>query len=213
MDAHRDPLFEKQKGAAETLDRRRKVAHDVSVRVAADRSDFFYRLSLLSGGALTFSVAWLGYFAPLTTCRLMLIYASWLFLLTSLCACLIRNLSHQGYLFADVASKRIESEIAYIDVDSELITTHVVAYSESSENFDRHRELRINKENRELWQEELKKHQPFVDRYWKRVKLMEGLATSCVFVGFLLLIIFAVVNSYIAYKNAPTKPIPTQFGY
>lgn len=104
-----DPLMEKRKGIAETLNRRRKRASEASLKVAEDRNTFFDRLAVLNAGALTLSVTLLGTSAQQHPHKLLLLYMAWASLLVALLACLVRNFSHQGYVFSDATSKRAES--------------------------------------------------------------------------------------------------------
>jgi hypothetical protein len=191
-----DPLIEKRSSVAETLNRRRRTASDASVKIAADRNAFFDKLAVLNAGALTFSVTLLGRSVQPDPHKMLLLYAAWVSLLIALGACLVRNFSHQDYQFSDAASRRAESEIAYIDVDTEIVSTKSIVYADSAEPFDRERELRINRENREVWQKELTRLQPRTQRNWRLVVATEWIAGIAMFVGFLLLIVFAVnVNS------------------
>ncbi len=187
-----DPLIDKRNSVAETLNRRRRTASEVSIKIAADRSAFFDKLAVLNAGALTFSVTLLGRSVQSDPHKMLLLYAAWVSLLIALGACLIRNFSHQGYQFWDAASKRAESEIAYIDVDTEIVSTKSIVYADSAEPFDKERELRIDKENREVWQKELARLQSKVERHWRLVVATEWIAGIAMFVGFLLLIVFAV---------------------
>ncbi|SRR6266478_676916 len=187
-----DPLIEKRSSVAETLNRRRRTASEASTKVAADRNAFFDKLAVLNAGALTFSVTLLGRSVQSDPHKMLLLYAAWVSLLIALGACLIRNFSHQGYQFWDAASKRAESEIAYIDVDTEMVSTKPIIYADSPEPFDKERELRINRENREVWQKELTKLHPRTARSWRLVVATEWIAGITMFAGFLLLIVFAV---------------------
>ncbi len=190
-----DPLIEKRKSIAETLNRRRQTASETSKKVAEDRNAFFDRLAVLNAGALTFSVTLLGTSVRQHPNSLLLLYVAWASLLIALFACLLRNLTHQGYLFSDAASKRGESEIAYIEVDSEIVSAKSIVYADSAEPFDKERELRINKENREVWQKELTRMQKKTERNWRLVVASEWIAGIAMLLGFVLLIVFAVANS------------------
>lgn len=190
-----DPLFEKRNAVAETLNRRRQAASEASIKVAEERNAFFDKLAVLNAGALTFSVTLLGHSVQQFHYTLFLLYAAWMFLLIALGACLIRNFSHQGYRFSDAATKRAESEISYIDVDSEIISTKPVIYADAAEPFDKEREIKINKENRDVWQAELARIGEKAIRNWRLVVMTEWVAGICMSAGFLLLIVFAVFNS------------------
>jgi uncharacterized integral membrane protein len=190
-----DPLVEKRTAIAETLNRRRQTASETSKKVAEDRNAFFDRLALLNAGALTFSVTLLGTSVRQHPQSLLLLYVAWASLLVALFACLLRNLSHQGYVFSDAAAKRAESEIAYIEVDSEIVSTKSIVYADSAEPFDKERELKINKENREVWQKELTRIQKKAERNWQLVVATEWIARIAMLLGFVLLIVFAVANS------------------
>ena len=202
-----DPLVEKRKAKAETLNRQRQRASETSIKVAEDRNSFFDRLAILNAGALTFSVTLLGHSVQLQPHKILLLHAAWVSLLIALGACLVRNFSHQGYQFSDAATKRAESEIAYIDVDSEIVSTKPIAYADSAGPFDKERELRINKENREVWQKELTRLQPEVERHWRLVISAEWIAGIAMLAGFLLLIVFAVANSSVP-VGFPLHPGP-----
>jgi hypothetical protein len=190
-----DPLREKIAAAAETLNRRRQAASEASKKVADERTAFFDKLAILNAGALTFSVTLLGHPVRHSLCTLFPLYAAWVFLLIALGACLIRNFSHQGYRFSDAATKRAESEIAYIEADSEIVSSRPAIYADSAEPFDREREIKINRENREAWQTELARHQQEANRGWRLVVVTEWVAGICMLAGFLLLIVFAIFNT------------------
>ena len=133
-----------------------------------------------------------------------MLYAAWIFLLTAFGACLVRIYAHHAYTFSDAAKNRAESEIAYIDVDSEIISERgtEIVYSDSSTPFDKARELKINKENREVWQQALKVRQKGTEKGWGLVKATQLVAGSAMLVGFLLLIGFAVITS-----SQPAPPL------
>ncbi len=192
-----DPLIEKRNAIAETLNRRRQTASEASRKVAEDRNAFFDRLAFLNAGALTFSVTLLGTSVRQHPQSLLLLYVAWASLLIALFACLVRNLSHQGYLFSDAASKKAESEIAYIDVDTEIVSTKsaLISYADSSESFDKERELKVNKENREAWQSVFARMRKKEERNWRLVVATEWIAGIAMLVGFLLLVVFAITNS------------------
>ena len=190
-----DPLATKHREKTEALNRRRVSHSETSKKIAEDRNAFFDKLALLNAGALTFSVTFLGNLAEQHPHRIFVLHTAWAFLLAALGACLVRNLSHQHYLFSDQAAKRAEAEIAFINVDDEVISRRPIAYSDSSEPFDLKRELLINRENRDIWRKELTEEQPRAERHWRLVLIMEWAAGLSMFTGFLLLVIFAVLNS------------------
>lgn len=192
-----NPLVEKRNAAGETLDRRRRTAAEFSVKLADDRIAFFDRLALLSAGALTFSVTLLGHTSQPHPHRLFVLYAAWLFLLLSLCSCLLRNYSNQAHRFYQVGSNRAESEVALFDADSEVVAAMAgqIAYSDASEPFDKDRELKINRENREVWQKEFERTKKKAEAHWKVSQWAERVAGVSILIGFLLLIAFAVVST------------------
>jgi hypothetical protein len=198
-----DPLREKLKAAAETLTRRRQGAFEASVRGVEERNAFFDKLAVLNAGALTFSVTLLGHSVQKSLSTLFILYAAWLFLLVALGACLVRNFSNSAYRFSDAASKRAESEISYIDADNEIVSSRSIIYQDSTEPFDRDREIKVNKENREVWQTELARHQQAVNRKSRLFEVAEWVASICMFAGFLLLIVFAIFSSL---SPAASKP-------
>ena len=93
-------------------------------------------------GALTFSVTLAGRLVLNARSPKTLFFA-WGFLLIAAGACLLRNLSHQHYQMADSVASMAEAEVAYIDVDHEVIGTGNVMYSDSPELFDQNREVTL----------------------------------------------------------------------
>lgn len=190
-----DPLIAERNAVAEKLNRRRLTASDASKEIAQNRNSFFERLALLIAGALTFSVTLIGHLGEQSVHAVLFLHVAWGFLLLALLACLARNLSHQHFVFSDVAVDRAEAEIAFIDVGTRIVSTKTLAYSDSSEAFDKERELLIYKNNRQVWQKEQDERRRQSGRYWRLVRVMEWAACLCMFFGFLLLVTFAVANS------------------
>jgi hypothetical protein len=193
-----NPLVEKRNAAGETLDRRRRTAAEFSAKLADDRVAFFDRLALLAAGALTFSVTLLGHTSQTHPHRLFVLYAAWLLLLLSLGSCLLRNYSNQAHRFYQVGSNRAESEVSLLDADSAVVDAMAgsIKYSDASEPFDKDRELKINRENREVWQKEFERTKKKADTHWKLTQWAERIAGVSILAGFLLLIAFAVVSTY-----------------
>jgi hypothetical protein len=193
-----NPLVEKRNAAGETLDRRRRTAAEFSAKLADERVAFFDRLALLAAGALTFSVTLLGHISQPHPHRLFVLFAAWLLLLLGLGCCLVRNYSNQSHRFYKVGSNRAESEVSVIDADSELVAAMAgsIKYMDAFEPFDKDRELKINRENRELWQKEFERTKQKADTHWKLSQWAEWVAGVGILVGFLLLIVFAVVSTY-----------------
>lgn len=190
-----DPLVTKVQDLAQKLNRRRRTASETSEKLIEKRDTFFDRLALLNAGALTFSITLFASFSLKNPRGLLLLHTAWIFLLVALAACLVRNLSHQHYRFAHVAASMARAEVDYIDVDHEVISTKVVAYSDSSETFDKPREVKINRENRAKWEQQLAEMEAQRDRHWTLVKVSEWIAAVSMTSGFLLLVIFATVNT------------------
>jgi hypothetical protein len=122
------------------------------------------------------------------------LFFAWGFLLLAAGACLIRNLSHQHYQMAEAIANMAESEVAYIDVDHEVISTDNVAYSDSAEPFDQKREIAVNRSNREIWKSTLETEQRRVSRHWRIVTGAEWTAGLAMMAGFGCLIAFALRN-------------------
>lgn len=191
MSTAHNPLLEKVKNEADKLNRRRQTASDTSKEIVARREAFFDRLLLMNVGALTFSVTLAGRMGnnahlPKT------LFGAWGFLLLAAGACLVRNLSHQHYQLADALTNRAESEIAYIDVDHEMISRGNVMYSDSTELFDQNREITINRSNRDIWKETLETQHRAATRSWGIVHTAEWVAGSAMLLGFSFLITFAL---------------------
>jgi hypothetical protein len=189
-----DPLIEKHKNEATRLNRRRQTASETSKQIVVRREAFFDRLALLNAGALTFSVTLLGSLAAKNPHGKHLLFAAWFLLLIAVGACLLRNLSHQHYQLADALTKMAESEVAYIDIDHEIVSTKNIMYSDSTEAFDRQREITLNRANREVWKKSLDDQQRKSSWHWYIVHGSEWMAGISMILGFALLVIFAVRN-------------------
>jgi hypothetical protein len=107
----------------------------------------------------------------------------------------LRNLVHQHYRASDVVALRAEAEIAFIDVDTEVISTRAVVYSDSAEPFDKERELSLNRANREIWKKHYNEELLRSEQHWGIVQSAEWVAAVSMFFGFLLLVLFAVLNT------------------
>lgn len=190
-----DPLDTRRRNAAEKLNRRRLAASETSKKIAEERNSFFDRLAILNGGALTFSVTLFGHFAPSHPGRTYLLHTAWALLVIALGACLLRNLVYQHYRTSDVVAQMAEAEIAWIDVDTEVISTRTVLYSDTEEPFDKNRELSLNRANRDVWQKSYKREQLKSTHHWAMVQIAEWVAAVSMFLGFLLLVVFAVSNT------------------
>jgi len=190
-----DPLITKVKDLAEKLNRRRRAAAETSEKLIEERSAFFDRLAILNAGALTFSATLFGTLMLDDPRGVFCLHAAWAFLLIALASCLARNLFHQHYRFSHVGAEMAKAEVAYIDVDHEVISTTAVAYSDSSDPFDKEREVKINRSNREKWQQELERQESQRERYWTFARITEWTAAVAMFIGFLLLTVFVTINT------------------
>jgi hypothetical protein len=88
-----------------------------------------------------------------------------------------------------------EAEIEWIDVDTEVISTSAVVYSDTAEPFDKDRELSLNRSNREIWQKSYNKELLKSKQHWAIVRTAEWVAALSMFLGFLLLVVFAIWNT------------------
>lgn len=95
---------------------------------------------------------------------------------------------------ADALTNMAESEVAYIDVDHEVISTENVMYADSTEQFDQNREVTLNRANREIWKKTLETQQRAATRHWGIVHTAEWVAGSAMLLGFAFLITFALRN-------------------
>ena len=156
-------------------------------------------LALLNAGALTFSVTLLGH--PTQALSLFyFVYAAWIFLLIALAACLVRTYSNLEHRFYSVASNRAESEIALIDADTDAVgvLSDYLKYDDAAEPFDKDRELRINKENRDEWQKVLAKTKRRADIGWTVFGIAQWTASIAMCLGFLFLIVFAIFRTQLS---------------
>lgn len=98
-----------------------------------------------------------------------------------------------------MGSKMAASEVQVIDADTEAVAglAGSIKYDDAAEAFDTERELRINRENREVWKRELDRNETKAGTQWKLSRAAEWTACVSMFVGFLLLIAFAIVNTYL----------------
>jgi hypothetical protein len=197
MSTPHNPLVERRNAAAEKLNRRRQTAVETSVKTAEESNAFFDKLAVLSAGALTFSVTFLSRPAQ-AHWQLFILYAAWVLLLIALASCLVRNYSNIGHRFYKVVSDRAESEVALIDADSEVVSAmaELLKYDDAAEPFDKDRELKINRENREVWHKEFERAKKHADVRWKVHGIAERAAGLGACLGFLLLIVFAILNTY-----------------
>jgi hypothetical protein len=191
-----NPLIAKRNAAAETLNRRRRTASETSVKITEESNAFFDRLAVLNAGALTFSVTLLGH-PTQTNSRFYILYGAWILLLIALASCLVRNYSNIGHRFYSSVSNRAEAEIALIDADSEAVDSlsGFIKYDDAAEPFNKERELKINRENREVWQEELERVKKQIRIRWRVHGIAEWTAAVSMCLGLLLLIIFAICNT------------------
>ena len=194
-----NPLVERRNNAAEQLDRRRRTAAETSVKVAEGLNAYFDRLALLAAGALTFSVTLVGHPTRAHSHRLFIIYAAWACLLTALGSCLLRVFSNHGHRFYKVGANRAEAEVALIDADTEVLKVlgHSIAYSDAAEPFDKQRELKINDDNRAVWRKEFLRTEKMANLLWRIHQGAGWIAGVAMFLGFLLMMTFAIYNTYV----------------
>jgi hypothetical protein len=197
MGSTNNPVVAKRNSAGATLDRRRRTAAEMSVKIAEESSGFFDKLAVLNAGALTFSVTLLSRQTQ-PHWQLFILYAAWVLLLVALASCLLRNYANLGHRFFSVGSNRAESEVALIDADTEAVKALAgsLQYEDSVEPFDQVRELRINLENREAWQNEFERTKRRATFLWKVHQVTQWSAGLGMLLGFFLLIIFAILNTY-----------------
>jgi hypothetical protein len=193
-----NPLIEKVNAATEKVNRRRQRAAETSAKVADDLNMYFDRLALLAAGALTFSVTLLGQPTHPHSHRFFIIYAAWGCLLISLGSSLLRVFSNIGHRFYRVGAGRAEAEVEYIDADTEAVDKmdHALKYADATEPFDKKRELKINENNRAVWKTEQKRTEKIAARLWRLAVAAQWTTGVSLFLGFLLLMSFAVYNTY-----------------
>jgi hypothetical protein len=85
-----------------------------------------------------------------------------------------------------------------IDADTDAVKAMAafLKYDDATEPFDKDQELRINKENRQVWQKEFERARKYAAIRWRVHEIAEWTAGLGMVFGFLLLIIFAVCNTY-----------------
>lgn len=203
MSGQVDPLQAKVQDLAETLNRRRRTASETSQKIIEERNAFFDRLALLNAGALTFSVTLFASLSVKNPRGLVYLHVAWALLLIALAASLLRNLSHQHYRTSHSIASMAEAEINFLDVTLEALSTRVVGYTDSSEPFDKERDIESNRSNRASWEKKLAQWGTSRDRHWAIVRGTEWLAAISMTAGFLFLIIFATVNTRRANVNPP----------
>ena len=201
MSSH-NPLQTKVQNLTEKLNRSRLSASETSETLIRERNAFFDRLALLNAGALTFSVTLFASLSLKNPRSLIFVHTAWISLLIAVAACLIRNLVHQHYRSSFASASLASAEVAYLDAYFEVISTQVVAYSDSSERFDKDREIKLNRESREKWKKKLAEWETLRDRHWGLVRVTEWVAAVSMLAGFLLLIIFAIVNTHSTARNS-----------
>jgi hypothetical protein len=192
-----NPVVEKRNAAAENLNRKRKTAAEMSVKVAEETVGFFDKLAVLNAGALTFSVTLLSH-PTQKHWQLLVVFAAWGFLLLALASCLIRNYANMAHRFYKAGADQAEAEVALIEADSDAVTAlgSFIKYADATEPFDVARELQIDKENREVWQKEFDRRKTTAEVRWVVNLVAQWAAGISMCLGFLLLIVFAVFNSY-----------------
>jgi uncharacterized integral membrane protein len=205
MSAQHDPLRTKVQDLAQKLNRRRRTASETSEKIIQERNAFFDRLALLNAGALTFSVTLFASLSAKNPRGLFFLQSAWIGLLIALAACLVRNLSHQHYRFSRVAASLARTEVDYIDVDHEAISSRVVAYSDSSEPFDQQREVTINRANRAKWQQQLTEMETAAERHFTLARICEWIAAVSMTTAFLFLVMFAMVNTHAQPDEPPLQ--------
>ena len=75
-----------------------------------------------------------------------------------------------------------------------------IRYADAAEPFDKDRELKINRENRVVWNKEFERTNKIAKRLWKLHQAVEWTAGVSLFFGFMLLMVFAVFNTYVPIK-------------
>ncbi len=191
-----DPRLNKHRDELRKLQNRKERLSEAMRDVDTRRDAFFDRLALLNAGALTFSATLLSNLANRQhTSEKWIVHLAWGLMLIALGSCLVRNVSHQHYRIAELATRRAESEIAVTETDSEVIQNRPVVYSDSTEAFDRDRELELNKSNAQTWRTEQATQRVLADTYWRVLRASEWTAAVAMFGGFLLMVVFAVLNT------------------
>jgi hypothetical protein len=107
--------------------------------------------------------------------------------------------ANHGHRFYKVGADRAEAEVAPLDADIEVVSAMAqsIKYADALEPFDKERELKINQENRAVWQAEFQRTSKIAKRLWKLHEAVEWVAGVSLFLGFMLLMIFAVYNTYV----------------
>lgn len=123
-------------------------------------------------------------------------------MLIALAACLFRNLAQQSHHYFDAVMKMSESEISYIEADTEVVSARFpsIIYEDSPEPFDLNRELQINKqtETSGINKCSIRRH---------GLAGTEWIAGICMCLGFSLLIAFAIIKTYEANKGVRQHPV------
>lgn len=191
-------LEESSKGAVAAAEKF-AVIQSETVR---ERARFFERLAVLSGSSIALSLTFLGYVQSRPEAQLhhpRLIYTSWFFLLGCLVTALLRNLKHQDYIYYDGAASYLErradhvsSEVSLIRDSTQFILSSEGAIMAEEERQDFAGKLGTKAEHLRKEARRSRRGASVAEITWR---LCEYASEALFFVGILLLVIFAVMNT------------------
>lgn len=174
----------------------------VQSEVVRERSRFFERLAILSGSSIALSLTFLGYVQSRPKVGLhhpRLIYTSWFFLLGCLFTALLRNLQHQDYFYYGGATSYLEKRADHVSFEKSLV-------EDKAQVFLTPEGAMMGEKERQQFAEELRTKAEHLgkegQRSRRRARVAEITWRTCeyaseafFFVGLLLLLIFALLNT------------------
>jgi len=117
-----DPLEDRYKTISKKTAAEGEKFEEIQLKSASERNQFFEKLALLDGGAIVVSVTFLGYLLPKQDAIRWryILHGSWLLLLLSLLACLLRIFFYQNYAYYSHAEPYLRRWAEKSEVEAQL---------------------------------------------------------------------------------------------
>jgi hypothetical protein len=198
LDPNRERLQELSKEHAAAAAKLEEIQADIM----KGKAGFFERIALLSAASIALSLTFLGYIRSETKTSipyLWLLYTAWGLLLLSLLAALLRNLRHLDYLYYHAASSWLQRRADLLSYEALIAEdkTQMVFSAEYSMMGDGERQKLAG----ELQTKQAAASRE-ADRSQRKKRVAEVMWRGCeyaaelsFFVGLLLLVVFAMVNT------------------
>ena len=197
MDIDRRVAVQKAEDASKKVGKIHTSVSELQFSMRNKSIDFYYKLSLLSGGVLSLSITYIGYLSSVSGGRVMfaeLLYSSWALLLIAIFSSLYRNhfnLNMGHYQTLNVLNK---ARLEEFEASLEILEKYPEQFANLKTHDDVARQMRLTKKNIRTLKRAITKVAKKEKRESSLWVLTQKMSHISFFVGMVLITIFAGVN-------------------